>query len=100
MWTNPAINSGRVTALCPGHVIGLTISGAVALVSQIWTNFALRSALQMFTVIVIGDDIEPSCQSDALAVRLERLTVNAEKSEQSSVRSRHPPTQWNLRGGR
>ncbi len=41
MWTNSAISSERVTVLCPGHVTGLTISGAFALVSQIWTNFAI-----------------------------------------------------------
>jgi hypothetical protein len=28
-------------ALCPGHVTNLIISGAFALVSQVWTNFAI-----------------------------------------------------------
>jgi hypothetical protein len=28
-------------ALCPGHLTGLTISGALALVFQIWNNFAI-----------------------------------------------------------
>ncbi len=31
---------------------------------------------------------------------IEHLTVNALKSQHSWVRSRHPPTQWNLQGGR
>jgi hypothetical protein len=41
MWTNSAINNKRAMVLCPGHVTGLTISGAFALVSQIQTNFAI-----------------------------------------------------------
>jgi hypothetical protein len=39
MWTDSIINSERVMALCPGHVTGLTISGAFA---QIWTNFTIN----------------------------------------------------------
>jgi hypothetical protein len=42
MWTNSAIISERATALCPGYVTSLTISSAFALVSQIWTNFAIN----------------------------------------------------------